>query len=66
VTLGTDGEFFLPNLAPGSYSVLAFDRTDIEYTNPDVLGRFMAQASHVDLHANDEHTVNLALIHGNE
>jgi len=64
--LGTDGEFFLPNLAPGSYSVLAFDRTDIEYTNPDVLGRFMAQASHVDLHANDEHTVNLELIHGNE
>ena len=64
--LGANGEFFLSNLAPGSYSVFAFDRADIEYTNPDVLGRFMAQASHFDLHAHDEHTVNLELIHGNE
>jgi len=63
---GTDGEFWLPNLAPGSYSVLAFDRRDIEYTNPDVLGRFLGQASHVDLHASNEHTVNLELIRVNQ
>lgn len=65
-SLGTDGHFLLPNLPPGSYSVLALDRPDIEYTNPDALGRFLAQASRVDLGANDEHTVNLRLIHGNE
>jgi hypothetical protein len=64
--LGTDGEFWLPNLAPGSYSILAFDRPDIEYTNPEVLGRFMAQASRVDLQASAEHTVNLELIHVNQ
>jgi len=65
-SVGTDGEFSLPNLAPGSYSVLAFDRRDIEYANPDILGRFIAQASHVDLSANDEHTINLELIHVHE
>lgn len=62
---GSDGQFFLSNLAPGSYTVLALDRPDIEYTNPDVLGRFIGQASHLDLRANDEHTVNLELIHVN-
>jgi hypothetical protein len=64
--VGIKGEFSLPNLAPGSYRVLALDRPDIEYTNPDVVDRFMAQASPVDLHANDEHTVNLELIHVHE
>ena len=64
--VGIEGAFLLSNLAPGSYRVLAFDRADIEYTNPDVLDRFTAQASQVDLHANDEHTVNLELIHVHE
>jgi hypothetical protein len=57
------GGFSLTNLAPGSYRVLAFDRPDIEYSNPDVLDRFIGQASRVDLGANDGHTVNLELIH---
>jgi len=65
-TVSMQGEFLLPNLAPGSYRVLALDRRDIEYTNPEVLDRFIAQASQVDLQANDEHTLNLELIHVHE
>ena len=62
----SEGDFTVQNLAPGDYSVFAFDYSDeLEYANPDVLERYLAGAVHVSLLPNEEHTVNLDLIHGN-
>ena len=61
---GADGDFTVQNLAPGDYSVLAFDHSDdLEYANPDVLERYIASAVHVSLQPNEEHTANLDVIH---
>ena len=61
---GADGDFTIQNLAPGDYSVFAFDHSDeLEYANPDVLERYIASAVRVSLQPNEEHTVNLDLIH---
>jgi hypothetical protein len=59
-----DGNFTIQNLAPGDYSVFAFDHSDeLEYANPDVLQRYVAGAVHISLQPNEEHTVNLDVIH---
>ena len=61
---GADGDFTVQNLAPGDYSVFAFDHSDdLEYANPDVLERYIASAVHVSLQPNEEHTTNLDVIH---
>ncbi|MBO0912517.1 MAG: carboxypeptidase regulatory-like domain-containing protein, partial [Acidobacteria bacterium] len=58
------GSFFLSNLAPGSYSVLAFDRADgLEYSNPDVMGAYSAQAAHVSLQPNGQSQIAVELTH---
>jgi hypothetical protein len=56
----------LQNLAPGSYSILALDQADVEYSNADVLGRYLSGAVHVVLGPDEEHTINLDLIHVTE
>ncbi len=59
-----DGDFTVQNLAPGDYRVFAFDRPEeLEYANPDVLERYLVAGVHVSLQPNEEHTVNLDLIH---
>ncbi len=50
-------------LAPGQYTVLAFDRTDqLEYANPDVMRRYLPRAAHATLDANGSATVNVDVI----
>lgn len=66
VRVGGGGEFLLQNLAPGSYSILALDQADVEYSNADVLGRYLSGAVHVVLGPGEEHTINLDLIHVTE
>jgi Carboxypeptidase regulatory-like domain len=61
------GEFTLSSLAPGDYTVLAFDHAeDIEYSNPDVLQNYTSQAAHVTLAPGQRATVTLELVHTGE
>lgn len=59
----SDGaEVEAPGLAPGEYNVLALDRVDgIEYTNPEVLSRYLSNAKHVVLQPNQKIELNLDL-----
>jgi len=51
------------NLAPGSYSVFAFDRADdLEYRNREVLDRYSSRATHITLQPDGQQDVNLDLI----
>lgn len=60
---GSSGQFQSPKLAPGDYTVVAFDRvTGIEYTNPEVLGPYLANATHASVAANGESRVTVNLI----
>ena len=55
-------ELEMSGLAPGEYSVLALDRVDgLEYTNPEVLSRYLSNASHLVLEANQKIELNLEL-----
>ena len=58
------GSFSLSNLAPGGYSVLAFDRADgVEYANPEVMEGYSAQAAHVSLQPNGQSQIAVELTH---
>ena len=58
-----NSEFSLQALAPGSYTVLAFDTLrELEYMNPDVLEPFLSLGAHVDVSAGQESTVMVELI----
>jgi hypothetical protein len=58
------GSFSVSNLAPGSYSVLAFDRGDeLEYANPEVMEGYSAQATHVSLQPNGQSQIAVELTH---
>jgi hypothetical protein len=58
---GDDAHF--SGLAPGEYSVLAFDRLDtLEYRNPEVLNAYLGRASHVTLLPNGKSNVTTDLI----
>jgi len=62
---GPDGRFQLSNLAPGSYSILAFDSTDrLEYANPSALSSYLASASRVVLQPQQESEASVNLTHG--
>lgn len=64
---GNNGQFQSPKLAPGDYTVLAFDRaTDIEYANPEVLSPYLANATRVSVAANTESHVTVNLIQTNK
>jgi Carboxypeptidase regulatory-like domain len=61
---GEDGKFEINSVAPGDYSVLAFDRIDsLEYDDSDVLSGYMSTASHITLSANASQSVNPSLVH---
>lgn len=63
VVAGNSGQFQSPKLAPGDYTVVAFDRvTGIEYTNPEVMSPYLANAIHVSVVANGESRVTVNLI----
>jgi hypothetical protein len=69
IPVSEGAETLLPGLAPGEYNVLALDRADgIEYTNPEVLGRYLsnANAKHVTLQPNQKTELNLDLIRVSE
>jgi hypothetical protein len=62
---GPDGRFQMSNLAPGSYSILAFESTDrLEYANPSVLSSYLASASRVVLQAQQESEASVNLTRG--
>jgi hypothetical protein len=63
VTQVMDGTFKIADLAPGSYRVLALDRTDdLEYTNPEALRDYVAKAQEVTLGPKQEARVDLELL----
>lgn len=60
---GSGFDFYISSLAPGSYSVYAFDHLDnIEYANPDVLREYRSRAARVTLSANQTTKVTVDLI----
>jgi hypothetical protein len=60
---GITGDFQFWNLAPGSYKLLAVDHGgDWEYTNPEVLRRYLSRAHEVSVGPNQSASVELELI----
>lgn len=58
------GQFVSPKLAPGDYTVVALDRVNgIEYTNPEVMSPYLANATHVSVAANSETRFTVNLVH---
>ena len=58
-----NGGFVLDSIAPGDYTIFAFDHADgIEYANPDVLQKYVSQSTHVTLSPNQRAKVTLELI----
>jgi hypothetical protein len=63
VLTGQNGRFQSPKLAPGDYTVVAFDRVvGIEYANPEVLSSYLGNATHVSVAANSDSRVTVNLI----
>jgi len=59
-----DGEFQFSCLAPGEYSILAFDQGDgLEYNDPTVLERFIDNAVQATLHSSEEARVSVEMTH---
>ncbi len=57
-------EVNLPQMAPGQYSLFAFDPIDqIEYRRPDALNEYAAKASHVTVRPNNPVTASVEVIH---
>ncbi len=60
-------EFQSAGLAPGDYKVFAFDSLDqIEYSNPESLGRYASQAATVSLSANGKVNITVDVIRTGE
>jgi hypothetical protein len=58
------GRLHFEGLAPGEYSVLAFDNADrLEYKNPEVLSPYIGNAVHVTLGPRQNSSITLQLIH---
>jgi hypothetical protein len=56
----SDGTFALPRVVPGNYKLLAIEKGwDLEWTNPDVLEKFMAAAAPVQAQANGKYSVKV-------
>ena len=57
------GTWQMENLAPGNYTVFAFDRLDaVEYANPEVMQKYASQAMRVTIHPNSKTSVNVDVI----
>jgi hypothetical protein len=53
----------IPNLAPGNYTVYAFDRIDeLEYANPEVMQKYQTRATHVTIHPSAKTNATVELI----
>jgi hypothetical protein len=58
-----NGQFQSPKLAPGDYSVLAFDSVaGIEYTNPEVMNAYSSNATRVSVSSNGESRITVNLL----
>jgi hypothetical protein len=68
-TVGFDGShsgaiFQMPQLAPGTYRVLAVDRADeFEYGNPEVLQKYASKGREISLMPNQQARIELELVH---
>jgi hypothetical protein len=61
--VGAGGEFSMTALAPGNYSLLAFDRTDnLEYSDTAVLSKYLPRATRVTLQPNQNLDTTVELI----
>jgi hypothetical protein len=58
-----NGQFGLPQLAPGPYKVLAVDRLEgFEYANPEVLRKYLSKTRDVTLWPDQKASVNLEVV----
>jgi hypothetical protein len=58
----TEGKFQFDGVAPGDYTLLAFDQADqLEYANPDVLNPYLSGAAHISLQPHGTASINLIL-----
>ena len=58
----TQGNFTIPGVAPGDYSILALDEGErLEYDNPEVLNPYLSDAEHVSVQPHGTVMVNLGL-----
>jgi Carboxypeptidase regulatory-like domain len=56
--------FEMPQLAPGTYKVLAVDRADdFEYANPEVLQKYASKGREISLIPNQQAKIELELVH---
>jgi hypothetical protein len=56
--------FGMPQLAPGTYRVLAVDRADeFEYGNPEVLQKYASKGREISLTPNQQAKIELELVH---
>jgi len=63
VTPIMNGSFTIDDLAPGSYRVVALDRSDdLEYTNPEALQDYLTKAREVTLGPKQESRLDLELL----
>jgi hypothetical protein len=63
VYVSGNGGFFVNDLAPGDYKVLAFDHLDgLEYTNPEVLREYSSKAAEISLQSNEKATIKVELV----
>ena len=67
-TVSSDGSFHIPNLPPGAYRVLAFDRPqqELEYLNPDAMSAYEGRGPVVRLAPGGTERVRLTLIRSSE
>jgi hypothetical protein len=66
--INTSGDFHFPQVAPGDYRVLAFERlpSDLEYENREAMRQYESQAQELHLAAGQKEHVRLKLIGGRE
>ncbi len=63
VYVSGNGGFYVNDLAPGDYKVLAFDHLDgLEYTNPEVLREYSSKAAEISLQSNEKTTIKVDLV----
>jgi hypothetical protein len=56
------GNFTIPGVAPGDYSILALDEGErLEYDSPEVLNPYLSDAEHVSVPPHGRVMVNLGL-----
>lgn len=55
----SDGTFALRSVLPGNYTVIAIDSWDLEWTNPDVLKKYVANGVPLHVSGNDVKTVKV-------